>query len=131
MDWYLKVLKQYFDFSGRARRKEYWMFALISMIISIVLTLLDMGVGLYSELYGAGLLSSIYSLAIIIPSIAVSVRRLHDTDHSGWWLLLMFIPLLGALILLVVMCFNSKDDNEYGPNPKADPNLGESDNLAV
>lgn len=66
MDWYLKVLKQYFDFSGRARRKEYWMFALISMIISIVLTLLDMGVGLYSELYGAGLLSSIYSLAIVI-----------------------------------------------------------------
>ena len=90
-----------------------------------------MGVGLYSELYGAGLLSSIYSLAIVIPSIAVSVRRLHDTDHSGWWLLLMFIPLLGALILLVVMCFNSKDDNEYGPNPKAEPNLGESDNLAV
>ncbi|NCO70112.1 MULTISPECIES: DUF805 domain-containing protein [Shewanella] len=131
MDWYLKVLKQYFDFSGRARRKEYWMFALISMIISIVLTLLDMGVGLYSELYGAGLLSSIYSLAIVIPSIAVSVRRLHDTDHSGWWLLLMFIPLLGALILLVVMCFNSKDDNEYGPNPKAEPNLSESDNLAV
>ena len=100
MDWYVKVLKQYFDFSGRARRKEYWMFGLISAVISIVLTLLDMGVGLYSDVYGAGVLSSIYSLAIMIPSIAVSVRRLHDTDHSGWWLLLIFIPLLGVLILM-------------------------------
>ncbi|AZG73573.1 DUF805 domain-containing protein [Shewanella livingstonensis] len=131
MDWYVKVLKQYFDFSGRARRKEFWMFGLVSMIISIVLTLLDMGVGLYNDLYGAGLFSSIYSLAIMIPSIAVSARRLHDTDHSAWWLLLMFIPLLGVLILLVVMCFNSKEDNEYGPNPKAEPSLGDNDNLAV
>ena len=131
MDWYVKVLKQYFDFSGRARRKEYWMFGLISAVISIVLTLLDMGVGLYSDVYGAGVLSSIYSLAIMIPSIAVSVRRLHDTDHSGWWLLLIFIPLLGVLILLVVMCFNSKDDNEYGPNPKTVPNPDSPDNLTV
>ncbi|WP_350433145.1 DUF805 domain-containing protein [Shewanella sp. H8] len=131
MDWYLKVLKQYFDFSGRARRKEYWMFVLISTIISILLTLVDMGVGLYSDIYGAGLLSSVYSLAILIPSLAVSVRRLHDTDHSGWWLLLICIPLLGALIILVVICFNSKDDNEYGPNPKAMPNPENNDNLAI
>ncbi|QDE31047.1 MULTISPECIES: DUF805 domain-containing protein [Shewanella] len=131
MDWYLKVLKQYFDFSGRARRKEYWMFGLISAVISIILTLVDMGVGLYSDIYGAGLLSSVYSLAILIPSLAVSVRRLHDSDHSGWWLLLVLIPILGILIILAVMCFNSKDDNEYGPNPKAMPNPENNDNLAV
>ncbi|GGP84363.1 hypothetical protein GCM10009410_17250 [Shewanella ulleungensis] len=86
MDWYLKVLKQYFDFKGRARRKEYWMFVLINTIFSVLLTLVDMGTGLYSDIYGTGLLSSLYSLAVLIPSIAVSVRRLHDTDHSGWWL---------------------------------------------
>ena len=118
MDWYIKVLKQYFDFKGRARRKEYWMFALINVVFSIILSLLDMGVGTYSDLYGTGLFSSVYSLLILIPSISVSVRRLHDTDHSGWWLFLLLIPLLGALIIIVVMCFDSKEDNEYGPNPK-------------
>lgn len=131
MDWYLKVLKQYFDFTGRARRKEYWMFALISAIISVVLTLVDMGTGMYNDIYGTGLLSTVYSLAVLIPSIAVSVRRLHDTDHSGWWLFLLLIPLLGALIILVVMCFNSKDDNEYGPNPKTEPQFTDHDNLTV
>lgn len=90
-----------------------------------------MGTGMYNDAFGAGALSSIYSLAIMIPSIAVSVRRLHDTDHSGWWLLLIFIPFLGVLILLVVMCFNSKDDNEYGPNPKAEPNFTDNDNLTA
>ena len=131
MDWYLKVLKQYFDFKGRARRKEYWMFVLINTIFSVLLTLVDMGTGLYSDTSGAGLLSSLYSLAVLIPSIAVSVRRLHDTDHSGWWLFLLLIPLIGALIILVVLCFNSKDDNEYGPNPKAEPNFTDNDNLTA
>ncbi|WP_423213353.1 DUF805 domain-containing protein [Shewanella maritima] len=95
------------------------MFTLINIIVSIVLTMLDMGVGTYNELTGYGVFSGIYTLLVLIPSIAVAVRRLHDTGHSGWWLLLILIPLLGALILLVVMCFNSKEDNEYGPNPKA------------
>ncbi|WP_394132729.1 DUF805 domain-containing protein [Shewanella maritima] len=123
MDWYLKVLKQYFDFGGRARRKEYWMFYLINTIISIAITLVEMGIGTYDEVSGYGIFSSIYSLLVLIPSIAVSVRRLHDTDHSGWWLLLLFIPILGWLFLLVVFCFNSKEDNEYGPNPKSEPQL--------
>lgn len=127
MDWYIKVLKQYFDFSGRARRKEYWMFALINIIISIVLTLVDMGLGSYNATFSTGVLSLIYSLAVFIPSIAVSVRRLHDTNHSGWWILLAFIPIIGALILLVIFCFNSKEDNEYGPNPKT----GDVDTVTV
>jgi len=131
MYWYLKVLKQYFDFSGRARRKEYWFFGLISALISIALTFVDMGVGLYDDVYGVGIISSVYSLAILIPSIAVSVRRLHDTDHSGWWLFLILIPILGVLIILVVMCFNSKDDNEYGPNPKAVANPKNDGGLVI
>ncbi|MBR9727130.1 DUF805 domain-containing protein [Shewanella intestini] len=118
MDWYIKVLKQYFDFSGRARRKEFWMFLLISTIISIILSLIDKGVGTFNDATGYGIISGIYSLLVLIPSIAVSVRRLHDTNHSGWWCLLVLIPLLGLFILAIVFCFDSKEDNEYGPNPK-------------
>ncbi|WP_434937512.1 DUF805 domain-containing protein [Shewanella sp. HL-SH8] len=118
MEWYLTVLKKYFVFSGRARRKEYWMFALFNFIISFVLSLVDMGIGSYNEIMGLGTLSGIYTLLVLIPSIAVAIRRLHDTNHSGWWLLIALIPLLGALFLLVVFCFDSKEDNEYGPNPK-------------
>ena len=124
MEWYVKVLKNYFVFSGRARRKEYWMFALINLVISIVLSLVDTGIGTLNEATGYGLLSGIYTLAVFIPSIAVSVRRLHDTNHSGWWLFLALIPLLGALFLLIVFCFDSKEDNEYGPNAKG---IGEPD----
>ncbi|MCL1142629.1 DUF805 domain-containing protein [Shewanella gaetbuli] len=121
MEWYLKVLKNYFGFSGRARRKEYWMFVLISTVISIVLSLVDLGIGTFDEETGSGLLSTIYGLAVLIPTIAVSFRRLHDTNHSAWWLLIVLIPFLGALFLLIVFCFDSKEDNQYGPNPKAIP----------
>ncbi|MCW3173971.1 DUF805 domain-containing protein [Shewanella subflava] len=118
MEWYVKVLKQYFVFSGRARRKEYWMFTLFNFIVSFVLSLIDMGIGSFDEITGLGALSGVYTLLVLIPSIAVAVRRLHDTNHSGWWLFIGLIPLLGALFLLVVFCFDSKEDNEYGPNPK-------------
>lgn len=119
MEWYLKVLKNYFVFSGRARRKEYWMFTLINTVISFVLSFVDGMVGTMDMTTGMGLLSGIYTLLVLIPSIAVSVRRLHDTNHSGWWLFILLIPILGALFILVVMCFDSKEDNEYGPNPKS------------
>ncbi|QIR14707.1 DUF805 domain-containing protein [Shewanella aestuarii] len=119
MEWYVKVLKNYFVFSGRARRKEYWMFGLINLVITVVLNLVDLGIGTLDATTGYGLFSGIYTLAVFIPSIAVSVRRLHDTNHSGWWLFLALIPLIGVLFLLVVFCFDSKEDNEYGPNPKA------------
>lgn len=113
MQWYLKVLKNYVGFQGRARRKEYWMFVLISTIISIVLTTLESMLDIYS------FLSGLYSLAILLPSLAVGVRRLHDTGRSGWWLLISFIPLIGAIILIVFMCQDSQEfDNQYGPNPK-------------
>jgi len=119
MNWYLYVLKNYATFSGRARRKEYWMFFLISALISIVLTLLDILLGTYSVEYEAGLFSGLYSLLILIPSIAVVVRRLHDTDRSGWWILISLIPLIGVIVLFVFMCLDSQPGtNRFGVNPK-------------
>ena len=119
MNWYLHVLKNYATFSGRARRKEYWMFFLISALISIVLTLLDILLGTYSMEYEAGLFSGLYSLLILLPSIAVVVRRLHDTDRSGWWILISLIPLIGVIVLFVFICLDSQPGtNRFGANPK-------------
>ncbi len=118
MNWYLEVLKKYVVFTGRARRKEYWMFALFQIIIFVILSIIDSTLGLTIG-EGMGILYSIYALATLLPSLGVSVRRLHDTGRSAWWLLISFIPLLGALVLLVFMVLDSQPgDNEYGPNPK-------------
>ena len=115
MNWYLEVLKKYAVFGGRARRKEYWMFFLFNIIILLVL-------GFVEGLFGSpGIIGILYSLAVLIPCIAVSVRRLHDTGRSGWWLLIGFVPLLGAIVLLVFMVQDSKPgDNQYGANPKTE-----------
>ncbi|MBL6955981.1 MAG: DUF805 domain-containing protein [Chlorobium phaeobacteroides] len=119
MNWYLDVLKKYAVFSGRARRKEYWYFYLFNTIIEVALMLVDYMVGWYSIEGGIGVLSAIYVLGIMIPGIAVSIRRLHDTGRSGWWLLIGLIPFIGAIVLLVFMVQDSKPgENEYGPNPK-------------
>ena len=111
------VLKKYAEFKGRARRSEYWYFTLFNFVISLVLGFIDGWLGLGSEFIG--LLGGLYSLGIIIPSIAVSVRRLHDTGRSGWWLLIGLIPLIGAIVLIVFFVQDSQaGSNEYGPNPK-------------
>ncbi|KRE92366.1 hypothetical protein ASG89_33210 [Paenibacillus sp. Soil766] len=113
MEWYLKVLTNYVGFSGRARRKEYWMFVLFNIIISIGLAIVESIIGVDK------FLSGIYSLAVLLPSLAVAFRRLHDTGKSGWWLLISLIPLIGSIILLIFFCQDSDDnDNQYGPNPK-------------
>lgn len=118
MDWYLKVLKNYMGFSGRARRKEFWMFCLINFIIAFVLGVVDGVAGLSNGSYG--ILSSLYSLAVLIPSLAVSFRRLHDTGRSGGWIFINLIPVLGWLVYLYFMIQDSQSgDNAYGPNPKA------------
>ena len=120
MNWYLEVLKKYAVFSGRARRKEYWMFFLFNLIITLVLALIDSLTGTFSSQAGLGLLSGLYSLAVLIPSIAVTVRRLHDTGRSGWWILIGLIPVIGGIILLIFMVLDSEPgENQYGPNPKA------------
>ncbi len=119
MNWYLMVLKNYVGFSGRARRKEYWFFVLINFLITIALAFVDGIVGSFDPQTGFGALSGIYSLAVFIPTFAVTVRRLHDTSRTGWWLLIAFIPLIGAIVLLVFMFLDSTSGtNEYGPDPK-------------
>jgi len=114
MNYYLSVLKKYAIFSGRSQRAEYWYFFLFNIIISIVLGIISTVVGDDSSILGI-----LYSLAVLIPGIAVSVRRLHDVGKSGWMLLIGLIPLIGAIWLLVLMVTDSNPgDNKYGPNPK-------------
>tara|TARA_B110000467_G_C18182869_1_gene401575 strand:- start:22 stop:387 length:366 start_codon:yes stop_codon:yes gene_type:complete len=118
MEWYLKVLKQYGDFSGRARRKEYWMFILFNMIFAFTAAILDNILGTAGPA-GYGVLYGIYGLAVFIPGLAVSVRRLHDVGKSGWMCFIALIPLIGAIWLLVLMLTDSNSgENEYGANPK-------------
>ena len=123
MNWYLRVLNQYSDFNGRARRKEYWMFALVNFIISLAIIGIDNALGLSfnytGNISGAGVFNSIYNLLILIPSLAVTVRRLHDVGKSGWMLLIGLIPLVGAIWLLILLLRDSEaGENKYGPNPK-------------
>lgn len=118
MNWYLKAFKQYAEFSGRARRAEYWYFVLFYTIGIFVMSFLDGALGLYSVKAGIGLLGGIFILVHILPSLAVSVRRLHDIGRTGWWYLLVVIPLIGPIVLLVFSVMDSKEDNKYGPNPK-------------
>ena len=119
MNWYLKCLKQYADFSGRARRKEYWMFVLFNMIFAIVAMILDNVLGIAMEGIGYGPLYGLYVLAMLIPGLAVAVRRLHDVGKSGWMILIALIPLIGAIWLLVLMVTDSNaGENQYGQNPK-------------
>ena len=119
MDWYIKALKNYINFKDRARRKEYWFFVLFNVIAGIVLGIVDNMTGTLNPETGYGLLSGIYSLLVFLPALGVSVRRLHDTDRTGWWILIAFIPLIGALVLLYFFVSDSQEEtNRFGPNPK-------------
>ncbi len=110
------VTKHYFNFSGRARRKEYWLFILAYIIVLIVAGVIDTISG-----FGGGAVGPIYIiavLALIIPSLAVSARRLHDTNRSGWWLLLYLLPGIGSIILFIFFCLKGTDgENRFGANP--------------
>ena len=118
MSWYFAALKKYAVFSGRARRKEYWMFFLFNIIIGLGLGLIEGIAGIAPE-SDASVLGGIYGLAVLIPSFAVSVRRLHDTNRTGWWLFISLVPLIGAIVLIVFMTGDSQlGENQYGPNPK-------------
>jgi len=149
MEWMLMPLRRYAEFSGRSRRKEYWMYFLFVAIVSLVLALLDKLLGLGGGSgSGRGLLSAIFSLGTLVPSLAVGVRRLHDTDRSGWWILLPLATIIPGLalmlislslgmtlvglglfassvVLLIFMCLDGmRGDNRFGPDPKG-PNLTE------
>lgn len=112
MNYYLTVLKKYAQFGGRAQRAEYWYFFLFNILISIVVSVID-------KVIGTGFLGTIYALALFIPGLAVGVRRLHDTNRSGWWILISLIPLIGIIWLIVLLAMDSDSgENQYGPNPK-------------
>ncbi len=121
MHWYIDVLRKYTVFSGRARRKEYWMFFLFSALITVFLAVIDEFMGWKFEMGGEnlGFLSTLYHIAVFIPYLAVIFRRLHDTDRSGWWFLIAVIPIVGIIVLLVFLILDgTKGENRFGPDPK-------------
>ena len=118
MDWYLGVLKKYAEFTGRARRTEFWMFLLISVGVSVVLRIVGM-------IAGGHILSTLYGLAVLVPSLAVGARRLHDTNRSGWWQLIALVPIVGWIVLIVFFAQEgNKGANPFGADPKAAPAPG-------
>lgn len=119
MYWYMLALQKYAVFSGRAQRKEYWYFYLFTVLITLALAILDMLIGSFDKVSGVGVLSGLYSLAVLIPNLAVTVRRLHDTNRSGWWFLVVLVPFIGGIVLLVFLVQDSTPGpNQYGANPK-------------
>ncbi|MCO6547782.1 MAG: DUF805 domain-containing protein [Gilliamella sp.] len=122
MNWFIDcITKNYANFNGRARRKEYWMFTLFNFLLNLALTIVGMIlVSISSSLVSViNIISFVAWAALFIPSLAVAVRRLHDTDRSGWWVLIALVPLIGAIVLLVFACSDSTPgSNQYGENPK-------------
>ena len=112
MSWYIKALKNYFNFSGRARRKEFWMFFLFYLIFAVVAGALDGVLGTQ------GIIIAVYMLAMLIPSISAAVRRLHDTNRSGWWYLISFVPVIGIILLVFLVQDSRDEDNRFGESPK-------------
>ena len=112
--WYLPVLQEHYaDFTGRARRQTFWMFILCNFVVSLVL-------GIIGALIGTKILSTVYSLALLVPTLALGARRLHDTGRSGWWQLISLVPLVGGIVLIIFWCQDSQPEaNKWGANPKA------------
>jgi len=121
MNYFLDVIKNHYaDFDGRARRSEYWYFVLFNTLGAIAIMLVTMVLGAMSDILGmvGSLAYMAYALGLLVPGIAVAVRRLHDTGKSGWWMLIALIPLAG-IVLIVFMCMDSDPGaNAFGPNPK-------------
>ena len=111
IDWFVKCLKNYTTFTGRARRKEYWYFVLVQLIILIVAQIIDAILGTEFVFY------AIVALALFIPSFAAAVRRLHDTGRSGWWSLIALIPLIGAILLIIWLASDTKQENNQWGQP--------------
>ena len=113
LEWYLKVVRDnYANFEGRARRSEFWYFVLVNVIVGVVFGILSSIVGFFIYFY------YIYSLAVLVPNIAVGVRRLHDVGKSGWFYLLAFVPLVNIYLIVLFCTEGDKGPNEFGPDPK-------------
>ena len=119
MEWYIKVINSYSDFNGRSRRKEYWMFTLWNILFALLAALLDYSFGIVYPLVGYGPLSIAYALFVLVPGIAVTLRRLHDIGKSGWMYLVAFIPIVGWIWLLILLIKEGdQGNNAYGEDPK-------------
>ena len=123
MKWYLKVLQNYFTFSGRARRSEYWYFALFNLIFTVLAMVIDNVLGTTFQIgeisIPYGYIYMLYAMALLIPGLAVMVRRLHDVGKSGWMFFVVLIPIIGGIWIIVLLCTDSvPNENKYGPNPK-------------
>lgn len=131
MNWYLKVVRDnYANFKGRARRKEYWMFFLVNFIISFIISSIFTVVAMTSKLPALASVGYLYSLAILLPSLAVAVRRLHDVGKSGWWILIGIIPIIGTIWIIVLLATDSTPgENKWGPNPKGIGNLSDIEKI--
>jgi uncharacterized membrane protein YhaH (DUF805 family) len=115
---YMNVLKRYVDFNGRASRSEFWMFVLVNLLVSIAITIVDKFVGLKIGIFSA--LNLLYTIGVLLPSIAVAVRRLHDTSKSGWWYFIALIPIIGTIALIIFWATDSTPgENQYGANPNS------------
>lgn len=116
MEHFTAAIQQYVNFEGRNTRTQYWMYVLFYMIFYAVCLVVD-------GVLGTMFIGVLFSLALLVPSIAAATRRLHDTGRSGWWQLIALIPLLGAIVLIVFLAQDSSPDNEYGQNPKSAPDV--------
>lgn len=125
MKWYLMAWQGFADFKGRSRRAEFWTFVLANSVMIAVLSLAMIGFGVVKEpAIGAscGMIAAAFALAVVLPSLACTVRRLHDTGKTGWWSVLWFIPVAGELVLLVMLAMDgTRGSNRYGPDPKLAP----------
>jgi uncharacterized membrane protein YhaH (DUF805 family) len=120
MHWYTDVIKKYAVFNGRAARPEYWWFLLISVIIAAVLNLVFSAIGGRSNI-----VSDLYSLAVLLPSLGVGIRRLHDTNRSGWWILISIVPFVGWIVLIILYALASDPGpNRYGAGPDQPAGMG-------
>ena len=121
MEWATLPLKRYAEFTGRSRRKEYWMFTLLAIGIYIVASIVDRIAGMNGMIAGRyGPVTALVALGLLVPTLAVSIRRLHDSDRSGWWLLLGLVPMVGEIIVLVFMVLGGTPGaNRFGADPKA------------
>jgi uncharacterized membrane protein YhaH (DUF805 family) len=119
MSWWLSAMKKYFDFSGRAPRKEYWMYLLFNFVFGIVALVVDITLSSVSDSMAPGLLYSLFCLAVLLPALSVTVRRLHDVGKSGWWILISVLPFIGGLWLLILTLMDSQSGpNRFGESPK-------------
>lgn len=126
MSWFMRALRNYAMFQGRSQRSEYWYFILFYLLILVALLFADVLLGTYSPTQEVGLFSTLFWLAMLLPTIAVTARRLHDTGRSGWWQLIAFVPVLGALALIAFLVRDSQPGvNAYGANPKQPPLLAQ------